>query len=271
MYNPVVFPIDQRFAQLIRQFGLTKNSFAMSLGKTASVIQHLIDGRNKPGYDLLCKVFEIYPNVSRDWLLLGRGPMLVSRGPVPKLEVSVLIPTAEQPLEPIDMSDIEVPLHRRAGSGVAGTRLQPTEIAATLVLAAAATQQVRTTSPASVPPPTAGQMPQPSNESHLTVAAVAVPAVSDPLPVPLGIPEAPIVPAPQVAVAAPTPVVAPAPAPAATAVSAPTAAPETSVAAALNAQYLQHQLALAELRNQHLQEQQLMLREMLAMARQAMA
>ena len=273
MDNPVVFPIDQRFAQLIRQFGLTKNSFAMSLGKTASVIQHLIDGRNKPGYDLLCKVFEIYPNVSRDWLLLGRGPMLVSRGPVPKLEVSVLIPTAEQPLEPIDMSDIEVPLHRRAGSGVAGTRLQPTEIAATLVLAAAATQQVRTTSPASVPPPTAGQMPQPSNESHLTVAAVAVPVVSDPLPVPLGIPEAPIVPAPQVAVAAPTPVVAPAPAPAATAtaVSAPTAAPETSVAAALNAQYLQHQLALAELRNQHLQEQQLMLREMLAMARQAMA
>ena len=271
MDNPVVFPIDQRFAQLIRQFGLTKNSFAMSLGKTASVIQHLIDGRNKPGYDLLCKVFEIYPNVSRDWLLLGRGPMLVSRGPVPKSEVPVLIPTAEQPLEPIDMSDIEVPPHRRAGPGVAGTRLQPTEIAATLVLAAAATQQVRTTSPASVPPPAAGQMPAASNESHLTVATVAIPAVSEPMPVPLGIPEAPVVPAPQVAVAAPTPVIAPAPAPAATAVSASTAAPETSVAAALNAQYLQHQLALAELRNQHLQEQQLMLREMLAMARQAMA
>ena len=270
MDNPVVFPIDQRFAQLIRQFGLTKNSFAMSLGKTASVIQHLIDGRNKPGYDLLCKVFEIYPNVSRDWLLLGRGPMLVSRGLVPKSEVPVLIPTAEQPLEPIDMSDIEVPPHRRAGPGVAGTRLQPTEIAATLALAAAATQQVRTTSPASVPPP-AGQLPAVSNEFHLKVAAVAIPAVPEPLPVPLGILKVPVVSAPQVAVAALTPVIAPAPAPAATAVSAPTAIPETSVAAALNAQYFQHQLALAELRNQHLQEQQLMLREMLAMARQAMA
>ena len=74
--------IDQRFAQIIRQFGLTKNSFAISLGKTASVVQHLIDGRNKPGFDLMCKVFEIYPNVSRDWLLLGRGPMLIgSSGP----------------------------------------------------------------------------------------------------------------------------------------------------------------------------------------------
>ena len=76
-------PIDQRFAQLIQQFGLTKNSFAISLGKTASVVQHLIEGRNKPGYDLLCKVFEIYPNVSRDWLLLGRGPMLVGGEPAP--------------------------------------------------------------------------------------------------------------------------------------------------------------------------------------------
>jgi predicted transcriptional regulator len=65
--------INQRFAQLIQQLGLNKNAFALSLGKTASVIQHLIDGRNKPGYDLLYKVFEVYPNVSRDWVLLGRG------------------------------------------------------------------------------------------------------------------------------------------------------------------------------------------------------
>ena len=46
--------------------------------------------------------------------------------------------------------------------------------------------------------------------------------------------------------------------------------PEVYLTAALHTQQLQHQLALAELRNQHLLEQQQMLREMLAMARQAM-
>ncbi|GAB3309057.1 hypothetical protein GCM10027511_21380 [Hymenobacter humi] len=46
--------------------------------------------------------------------------------------------------------------------------------------------------------------------------------------------------------------------------------PEIYVAAALHAQHLQHQLALSEMRNQHLLEQQQMLREMLAMARQSM-
>jgi hypothetical protein len=52
--------------------------------------------------------------------------------------------------------------------------------------------------------------------------------------------------------------------------AAPAPSPETYVTAALHAQHLQHQLALAEMRNQHLVEQQQMLREMLAMARQAM-
>ncbi|MDB5234517.1 MAG: hypothetical protein JWR44_1510, partial [Hymenobacter sp.] len=138
-------PIDQRFAQLIQQFGLTKNSFAMSLGKTASVVQHLIDGRNKPGFDLLCKVFEIYPNVSRDWLLLGRGPMLVSGEPTPKAPVHpVAAPVSQLPLEPIDLSDIDVHPRRRSGPGVAGSRLQPDEIAATLALAASANQPSRT-------------------------------------------------------------------------------------------------------------------------------
>ena len=53
-------------------------------------------------------------------------------------------------------------------------------------------------------------------------------------------------------------------------VPAPISNPEAYVAAAIHAQHLQHQLALAELRNQHLLEQQQMLREMLAMARQSM-
>ena len=73
---PTPASIGQRFIQLIQHLGLSKNAFAQSLDKTATVIQHLVDERNKPGYDLLCKVFETYPNVSKDWLLLGQGPMM---------------------------------------------------------------------------------------------------------------------------------------------------------------------------------------------------
>ncbi|RZK25243.1 MAG: XRE family transcriptional regulator, partial [Hymenobacter sp.] len=68
--------VGQRFSQLIQQLGMSKNAFAMSLDKTATVIQHLVDERNKPGFDLMNKVFEVYPNVSVDWLLRGHGPMM---------------------------------------------------------------------------------------------------------------------------------------------------------------------------------------------------
>ncbi len=244
-------PIDQRFAQLIQQFGLTKNSFAISLGKTASVVQHLIDGRNKPGYDLLCKVFEIYPNVSRDWLLLGRGPMLVSGEHAPKAAAPAVSAAPELPLEPIDLTDVQVPVPRRAGPGVAGTRLQPAEIAATLALASAANQPVRATA----------ALPGVAAEILASPEAVAPPET----PVTF---EAPVAEAPAPLAAVPASVAPPVAAVAPALPVGPTA--ETYVAAALHAQHLQHQLAVAELRNQHLQEQQQMLREMLAMARQAM-
>ncbi|MBD2720961.1 hypothetical protein [Hymenobacter armeniacus] len=258
---PASETIDQRFAQLIQQFGLTKNSFAISLGKTASVVQHLIDGRNKPGYDLLCKVFEVYPNVSRDWLLLGRGPMLVGGEPIPKPTPRAVSPTVEAPLEPIDLTDIEAPVSRRAGPGVAGSRLQPAEIAATLALASAVQQPA------------------------LAATSVLNDVVQSPQAAPAAV-ESSAAPVPQVASATetsrqpeqptgyssaqpgavPQSNVAPALVPAV----APAINPETYVAAALHAQHMQHQLAMAEMRNQHLLEQQQMLREMLAMARQAM-
>jgi len=257
-------PIDQRFAQLIRQFGLTKNSFAISLGKTASVVQHLIDGRNKPGYDLLCKVFEIYPNVSRDWLLLGRGPMLVSGEHAPKPAVFAPSAVAEPPFEPIDLTDVEAPAPRRARPGNAGTRLQPVEIADTLALAAAVNLPARATVPVqpdAVEIPRITEMPVAPVASVTTEApaAAAVPFQAAPAPVPapalaelLSAPAVPLAPVAQSA-------------PAASGLS-----PEVYMTAAWHAQHLQHQLVLAEMRNQHLLEQQQLLREMLAMARQSM-
>ena len=265
MVATATVPIDQRFAQLIKQFGLTKNSFAISLGKTASVVQHLIDGRNKPGYDLLCKVFEIYPNVSRDWLLLGRGPMLVSGEHAPKPAAAVPVAAAAPPLEPIDLTAVEVPVQRRAGSGGAGSRLQPAEITATLVLAAAAAQPARATAPL---PREAAEIPGSNQEPTLAAspAALPVPEVAAGTPAPTPARFTPFSEAAVTPVAATAPVGPASPVPAAPA----GVSPEVYVTAALHAQHLQHQLALAEIRNQHLVEQQQMLREMLAMARQGM-
>ncbi|GAB2965448.1 hypothetical protein GCM10027048_38980 [Hymenobacter coalescens] len=188
--------VGQRFSQLIQALGMSKNAFALSLDKTATVIQHIVEERNKPGFDLLCKVFEVYPNVSKDWLLQGSGDMFSfgqEQGPEPKMP------------KPIEEE-----------------KVLPAAVADTPLVAAE--------------PPVA--------------AVVAPPA---PQPVVPAVASAPGAVAPE----------QPAPVPAA----APAAGPSWEVA--LYAQQLQHQLALAELRNQHLLEQQKMLQQMVELMRQA--
>ena len=205
-------PVNLRFAELIKELGLTKNAFAQSLSKTASVVQHLIDGRNKPGYDLLCKVFEIYPNVSKDWLMEGQGPMLLTGPPRAVPTAPAVLPVPPAPAVAL----------KKSAEAPSLFAIQVAEEVAE-ALAASAPQFA----PRPMVPPAA---PLVAEDAPSVVAPIAVP---------------------------PAPVVAVAPAP----------APDMAVGAALQTQYLLHQLALAEMRNQHLLEQQSLLRQMLEMAR----
>jgi plasmid maintenance system antidote protein VapI len=239
MPAPTPETINQRFAQLIKQLGLTKNAFAQSLGKTASVIQHLMDGRNKPGYDLLYKVFEVYPNVSRDWMMLGQGPMLLTGEAMSKQPTAAPTATPELPLRAAAVPLTAAPQVAVATLPAAVKPEASQEVAPEVI--------VPTAAPVAAAPAPVAVAPAP-----------AAAPISSPAPLAAAVPEV----APAVAAPLPAPVPVPAPA-------MPAIAPEAYVAAALHAQNLQHQLSLAEMRNQHLLEQQLLLREMLEMARKA--
>ena len=225
----------QRFVQLIQELGLSKNAFAQSLGKTATVIQHLVDERNKPGFDLLSKVLEVYPNVSSDWLLLGQGAMLrtAAQAKLVAAETPTMAPT-------IDLETVGAPPRRRAAPH--GSLLQPADIAATVALAA-------THAPPRQPTPPAFPAPLTPTEAAIPAEAVLLEAPQLGESVPPAPPVAPpVIPAsPQPPVATPAPSILPDPA---------------YLAALLQAQHLQHQLALAEQRNQHLLEQQALLKQM---------
>lgn len=209
---PASQSIGQRFTLLIQHLGMSKNAFAQSLDKTATVIQHLVEERNKPGYDLLCKVFEVYPNVSKDWLMEGAGPMMKTDNPL----AEAVAPAVAAPASP-----------PAAAGPVATTSLLDTEEPAPIAA-----------SP--VPPPVAAPAP--------TVA----PAPAAPPLQAAAVPVAPTAsPAGAASAAAPAPAVAAAPDPA-------------YFAVALQTQYLQHQLALAEQRNQHLLEQQALMQQLVA-------
>ncbi len=212
--------VGQRFIALISHLGMSKNAFAASLDKTATVIQHLVDERNKPGFDLLCKVFEVYPNVSKDWLLQGVGPML--NGENDEAVITAQPPVSLQSAPPVPASALVAP-------AVAST-----------TNSAPVDEPIRVTEPAAP-------------------AAPAVPVTPQDVPVLSSSPSpAPAAPAQPVAQETPAPVLS---APLAATTVAPT--PDASWQTALYTQQMAHQLALAELRNQHLQEQQRLMQQMM--------
>ncbi|MCB2377161.1 hypothetical protein LGH70_06180 [Hymenobacter sp. BT635] len=213
--------VGQRFTRLIAHLGISKNAFASSLDKTATVIQHIVDERNKPGFDLLCKVFEVYPNVSKDWLLQGTGPMLTTEALV----------------------EAEIP-KARATASLRAEGLRP---AVTTVAAPAAEAEA---GPVAEIPPV--QAPEPA-----TVHSPSAAVIQSVLPEPVAAPVVAAAPAPQAEATAPAPAAA-------------QPQPDSSWQTALYTQQMAHQLAMAELRNQHLQEQQRMMQQMMDLMKQQM-
>jgi hypothetical protein len=209
--------VGQRFVQLIAHLGISKNAFANSLDKTATVIQHLVEERNKPGFDLLSKVFEVYPNVSKDWLIQGYGPMLTSEPTAP----TTPLPTASVAVFPAETISTTVSAVAPVASESA-----PEPVAATQAPVVAAVSQQ-----ASAP---------------VVIASVETSAapVSVAAPVAASMPPAPVV--------------------------APATAPEAAWQTALYTQQMAHQLAMAELRNQHLQDQQRLMQQMLDLMQRRM-
>jgi transcriptional regulator with XRE-family HTH domain len=67
--------IKSRFVLFMQTEGINSVRLAEKLDIQASTISHIISGRNKPGFDLLAKLFLTYPALNPKWLILGEGEM----------------------------------------------------------------------------------------------------------------------------------------------------------------------------------------------------
>jgi hypothetical protein len=76
--------VNQRFEQLIRKFDNgNRSAFARRVDLTPGTIADIVGGRfNKPRFEVLQKVFYALPNLNKDWLMFGEGPMTLDNEPV---------------------------------------------------------------------------------------------------------------------------------------------------------------------------------------------
>jgi transcriptional regulator with XRE-family HTH domain len=72
--------INDRISILITALDINPASFATQIGVKAAVVHNIIKGRrSKPSYDVIKKILKVYTTVNTDWLLRGKGSVLVRK------------------------------------------------------------------------------------------------------------------------------------------------------------------------------------------------
>jgi len=95
--------MKDRLLKLITGLGLTAARFSDEIGVQRSGISHILSGRNQPSYDFLLKILSRYPEISTDWLIMGKGEMYLPRE-VPnkpdQADLFTAVPDNQPPKEP---------------------------------------------------------------------------------------------------------------------------------------------------------------------------
>lgn len=67
--------MQERFKQLLEEKNLTATRFAAMIKVNASAMSHILNGRSKPGFDVLDKIAQAFPDVNLNWLISGKGSL----------------------------------------------------------------------------------------------------------------------------------------------------------------------------------------------------
>ncbi|NEM98920.1 helix-turn-helix domain-containing protein [Pontibacter burrus] len=91
-----------RIRELMEHLGQSSSQFADRIEVPRAVLSHILSGRNKPSLDVIIKILANNEKVSPDWLLHGKGEMLISVAPKPTCETEPMVPRksiSEKPSE----------------------------------------------------------------------------------------------------------------------------------------------------------------------------
>ena len=67
--------MNKRLQQFLSAENISQSQFADMIGVAKASVSHILAGRNKPGFEFLESRARTFPNLSLEWLIVGRGKM----------------------------------------------------------------------------------------------------------------------------------------------------------------------------------------------------
>lgn len=68
--------MEERIRKFMEYKGITASELADTIGVQRSNVTHVLKARNKPSFQFIEKLLQIYPELNAKWLLLGSGNMV---------------------------------------------------------------------------------------------------------------------------------------------------------------------------------------------------
>jgi transcriptional regulator with XRE-family HTH domain len=68
--------MEERIRKFMEYKGISASELADSIGVQRSNVTHVLKARNKPSFQFIEKMLQIYPDLNAKWLLLGTGNMV---------------------------------------------------------------------------------------------------------------------------------------------------------------------------------------------------
>ena len=83
--------ISERLDALIKKLNKNPKTFSESIGYAPSVVYNIINGRNKPSFELIESIVRAYTQINRDWLMAGEGEMFKAQEKAKTVDSGYLI------------------------------------------------------------------------------------------------------------------------------------------------------------------------------------
>ena len=68
--------MEERIRKFMEYKGISPSELADTIGVQRSNVTHVLKNRNKPSFQFIEKMLQVYPDLNAKWLLLGTGPMV---------------------------------------------------------------------------------------------------------------------------------------------------------------------------------------------------
>ena len=82
--------MDEKLRILMQSENLTASRLAEILEIKPAAVSHILSGRNKPSFDLICKLVNRFPQINPYWLLGDAPEMHNIKAPIPTSENRVI-------------------------------------------------------------------------------------------------------------------------------------------------------------------------------------